>query len=263
MINDKERIHALRLDRGPLQRSGRSAQRRGKNFSHSGRVGVAHLSGTGAKRSSQIARHVPRSCTKPSGRAKKKICKCAPPSPHRETCARAMCSSDSIARAVWITMSPSCAASSAGRSVTSKCSLGISTNTSGAPEGLGSTSRRHVSSCQMTWSSPLRQFPQVAGSSPFRAGSGRSGACRGATRRPSCSKGKMSQRVIPECPARPSPSAVVRALSKNSSGVSGIEAWYRQRPFGALGRRLGCHPPLVQLMSVVFPFRSFRASRRG
>ena len=168
--------------------------------------------GTAGSRSSQIARQVPRSWANPAGRAKKKTCRCALPSPQRETWARAMCGSASIARAILTVSRPSSAARSSGRSARSWCAIDSSTRSNGTPDSPPSCFSRQCSSDQTAaWSAG--QPGHARPPSPRRGGSGSSGGASGTTRSPSGSKGNTSHPAIRDSGSRPSSSAASIAFA--------------------------------------------------
>jgi hypothetical protein len=105
----------------------------------------------------------------PAGLAKKKMCRWAPPSPHLDTCARAICGSDSIALARCTTNRPISAAMSSGRSLRSKCCLGSRINRRGAPVGAVVVLSLHRESDHSTPLSDSHAW-QSTPPSPLRAG---------------------------------------------------------------------------------------------
>src|SRR6266540_2213230 len=106
-------------------------------------------SGIVGRISSQSDRNVPRSCSRPYGRARNHRCRCAEPSPHRFTCTRATPSRDRTARSSRTVMTPSSAANRFGRSPRSRWERDSRMSTIGRPVGRSRLLTRHRSLTQI------------------------------------------------------------------------------------------------------------------
>ena len=143
----------------------------------------------GGRIESHSDRNVPRSCSRPYGRARNHRCRCAEPSPHRFTWTRATPSSERTARSRRTVITPSSAASRFGRSPRSRWERDSRIRTIGRPVGRSMARTRHRSPTQMYASSGALQAVHSRSASPRRGGSNGTGSSSCLTRR-SPSKGK-------------------------------------------------------------------------
>ncbi len=103
----------------------------------------------GGRIESQSERKVPRSWSRPYGRARNHMWRWADPSPHRLTWTRATPSSDRMARSSRTVITPNSAASRFGRSPRSRCDRDSRMRTMGSPVGRSMARTRHRSPTQM------------------------------------------------------------------------------------------------------------------